>query len=80
MAKQVYYEVDGAVFLDDGGKMQVYSEKTKAFKPYEGDVDRVYRMSNPMSLEEVKPYMAGQDADQAAPAAEKPEDVAETTQ
>lgn len=57
--KETYYEVEGAVFRAAGNKLEVYSEKTKAFKPYEGDADRVYRLSNPMTLEEVQPYMAG---------------------
>lgn len=53
-----YYEVEGAVFREsNGGKMEVYSERTGQWKPYEGDVSRVYRLSNPMTLEEVQPYM-----------------------
>ena len=55
-----YYEVEGAVFRQAGGAMEVYSERTGNWKPYEGDADRVLRLSNPMSLEEVQPYMGGQ--------------------
>ena len=52
-----YYEVEGAVFREQAGKLEVFSDRTGQYKPYEGDADRVYRLSNPMTEEEVKPYM-----------------------
>lgn len=60
-----YYEVEGAVFREIGGRMEVYSDRLGAFKPYEGDDGRVRRLSHPMSLEEVKPYMGEQRQEQA---------------
>jgi hypothetical protein len=36
--------------------MELYVGNDK-WKPYAGDVFRVYRQSNELSLEEVKPYM-----------------------
>jgi hypothetical protein len=60
-SKEVYYEVEGAVFReehgDDGVRMQVYSDRSASWSPYKGDWSRVRSQSNPMSLEEVKPYM-----------------------
>lgn len=53
-----YYEVEGAVFRQQPGKpMEVYGCRSHQWKPYQGDEFRVTRMSNPMSLDEVKPYM-----------------------
>jgi len=63
MGTEQYFEVEGAVFRDAGGKMEVYLERTGQWKPYEGDVDRVRRLSNPMTLDEVKPYMGEQKAE-----------------
>lgn len=58
MQNEQYYEVEGAVFREaPGSPMEVYSERRGAWIPYEGDRFRVTRLSNPMSLEEVKPYM-----------------------
>jgi hypothetical protein len=54
---QTYYEVEGAVFRKAGGPMEVYVDRTGEWKKYEGDPSRVFRLSNPMTLEEVKPYM-----------------------
>lgn len=53
-----YFEVECAVFRQKAGAaLELFSNKTGEWKPYEGDADRVLRMSNPMSLEEVRPYM-----------------------
>lgn len=53
-----YYEVEGAVFRErPGADMEVFVNQTGEWEPYEGDEGRVLRMSNPMSLEEVRPYM-----------------------
>lgn len=57
MNQDQFFEVEGAVFRERGGKMEVFLQDSGAFKPYQGDADRVRRLSNPMSLEEVRPYM-----------------------
>lgn len=54
-----YYEVEGAVMREDADEkkpMELYVGGGK-WKKYTGDEFRVYRQSNEMSLEEVKPYM-----------------------
>lgn len=58
-----YYEVEGAVFRQQQSQpMEIYYGRDQ-WKPYKGDEFRVTRMSNPMSLDEVKPYMDdGQEA------------------
>ena len=67
-----YYEVEGAVFRDESGNLEVFSDRTGKWKTYEGDADRVYRLSNPMTLEEVQPYMAAPDERPAQAGEEKP--------
>lgn len=53
-----YYEVECAVFRQKpGAELEVFVNQTGNWKRYEGDVTRVFRLSNPMSLEEVRPYM-----------------------
>ncbi|UVE18350.1 hypothetical protein NVV93_02810 [Pseudomonas sp. LS44] len=52
-----YYEVEGAVFREGARGLEVYSAKDDDFEPYQGDPWRVYRLSNPMSLEEVQPFI-----------------------
>lgn len=52
-----YYEVEGAVFRQKHDEaLEIYFGNGQ-WKPYQGDPFRVRRMSNPMSLDEVKPYM-----------------------
>lgn len=52
-----YYEVEGAVMREDDGKpMELYHGNGK-WVPYTGDAFRVYRQSNELTLDEVKPYM-----------------------
>ena len=51
-----YYEVEGAVLREVAGKLELYVGNGK-YKPYTGDPDRIYRLSNPLTLDEVKPYM-----------------------
>ncbi len=54
-----YYEVEGAVFrLVSGKPMDVYIDKTGEWKPYTGDISRVFHNSHVMTLDEVKPYMS----------------------
>lgn len=57
MSEDRFFEVESAVFRERAGKMEVFLQDSGEFKPYEGDADRVRRLSNPMSLEEVRPYM-----------------------
>lgn len=55
--QEQYFEVEGAVFRRLANKpLEVYFGNDE-WKPYNGDPDRVLRMSNPMTLEEVQPYM-----------------------
>jgi len=62
-----YFEVEGAVFrLQDGQGMEVFLNSSGKWDPYQGDADRVLRMSNPMSLEEVRPYMDREPVDEPA--------------
>jgi hypothetical protein len=61
MTTYKYYEVEGAVFRDGGGEMEVFSDRQQVFSPYTGDVWRVLRLSNPMTLEEVAPFMVPRD-------------------
>jgi hypothetical protein len=56
--KQEFFEVEGAVFRKVTAKpLEIMDQKTGRFESYTGDAFRVYRQSNPMSLEEVRPYM-----------------------
>jgi hypothetical protein len=58
MSEAQYFEVECAVFRKHAGApLEVFVNQTGEWKPYEGDEGRVLRMSNPMSLEEVRPYM-----------------------
>lgn len=57
MSGDRFFEVEGAVFRERGGKLELFMQDTGNWSPYTGDAARVYRMSNPMSLEEVRPYM-----------------------
>lgn len=53
-----YFEVEGAVFRKRSGiALEIFDQKSGAWDEYQGDVFRIYRNSNPMSLEEVRPYM-----------------------
>lgn len=53
-----YYEVEGAVFRQRKGvPIEIFSQKSGEWKPYKGDASRVYGQSNPMSLDDVRPYM-----------------------
>ncbi|MDO3518145.1 hypothetical protein [Ralstonia pseudosolanacearum] len=57
-SKIEYFEVEGAVFRKRTGvPLELFDQKTGTYEPYTGDVFRIYRQSNPMSLEEVRPYM-----------------------
>lgn len=57
LKNEKYYEVEGAVLREvTWGKLELYIGNGK-WKPYTGDPDRIYRLSNVMTLEEVKPYM-----------------------
>lgn len=67
MNQEQYYEVECAVFRKrPDAEMEVFVNQSGEWKPYEGDADRVLRMSNPMSLEEVRPYMDRDPVDEAA--------------
>jgi hypothetical protein len=58
MSGEQFYEVEGAVFRKrPGAEMEVFVNQSGQWEPYEGDAGRVLRMSNPMSFEEVRPYM-----------------------
>ena len=61
-----YFEVEGAVLREVAGKLELYIGAGQ-YKPYQGDADRIYRQSNPMTLAEVKPHMDITDA-KVAPA------------
>lgn len=53
------YEVEGAVFRErEGEALEIYFGAGK-WRRYQGDPSRVRRMSRPMSLDEVRPYMDG---------------------
>lgn len=53
-----YFEVECAVFRQgSGGVMEVFVNQTGHWVPYEGDEFRVRRLSNPLSFEEIRPYM-----------------------
>lgn len=53
-----YFEVEGAVFRKRTGvALELFNQKTGAWEAYTGDVFRIYRNSNPMSLDDVRPYM-----------------------
>lgn len=69
MNEDRFFEVDCAVFRERGGKMEVFLQDSGEFKPYDGDADRVRRLSNPMTLEEVRPYMDVEPKLDAQPAA-----------
>ncbi len=51
-----YYEVEGAVLREANGKLELHIGNDE-WKPYTGDPERIYRQSNVMTLDEVKPYM-----------------------
>lgn len=52
-----YYEVEGAVFRKlPGKKLEIY-DGAGEYSDYTGDQSRIYRQSNVMTLDEVKPYM-----------------------
>lgn len=56
--KVEYFEVEGAVFRKRSGEaLSVFNQKSGGWSAYSGDASRVYRQSNPMSLEEVRPHM-----------------------
>ena len=51
-----YYEVEAAVFrMAKNERMEVYARG--GWWPYDGDEFRVRRLSNPLTLAEVWPYM-----------------------
>lgn len=53
-----YYEVECAVFRQEEGKLlEIMDQKTGEWRKYTGDIFRVFRNSNPMTLDEVRPYM-----------------------
>lgn len=53
-----FYEVEGAVFRKRPAvPMEIFHQKKGTWGRYSGDPSRVYRMSNDMSLDEVRPYM-----------------------
>ncbi|MCR5865690.1 hypothetical protein [Aquincola sp. J276] len=57
-----YYEVEGAVFRQlPGQPMEVYVDRLKQFRPYTGDITRVYRESHRLTFAEVLPYMTVED-------------------
>ena len=64
-----YFEVEGAVLREVAGKLEIYIGSGK-FKPYTGDADRIYRMSHPMTADEVAPYTDGKMDPAPAKAAE----------
>jgi hypothetical protein len=56
-----YYEVEGAVYrVATGKKMEIYAGGDN-WKEYQGDPSRVLSLSNPMTLEDVKPHMEPRD-------------------
>jgi hypothetical protein len=58
MTAYQYYEVEGAIFRENSaGEMEVFSDRRQVCNLYTGDVWRVFRLSNPMTLEEVAPFM-----------------------
>jgi hypothetical protein len=71
--KQEFFEVEGAVFRKRSKlPLEIMDQKSGKFSSYSGDVFRVYDKSNPMSLEEVRPYMDVQPVlDDDEPSAEK---------
>jgi hypothetical protein len=57
MSDEKYYEVEGAVLRESPPKpMELYIGNGK-WREYTGDIWRVYRQSNALTLDEVKPYM-----------------------
>jgi hypothetical protein len=53
-----YYEVEGAVFRQDDGPLEVYQDGNPGkWAPYTGDTHRIHMQSNILTLEEVTPYM-----------------------
>lgn len=57
MNQEKYFEVEGAVFRQVANQpLEIYFGDGE-WKKYTGDSDRVFRMSHPCTLEEVKPYM-----------------------
>ena len=56
-----YYEIEGAVFRQDTGPLEVYcdgkGDKPGYWEKYSGDAHRVKMGSNELTLAEVKPYM-----------------------
>ena len=62
-----YYEVECAVFRQKpGAELEVFVNQTGKWERYEGDAARVFRLSNPMSFEEVRPYMDRDPVDDAS--------------
>ena len=58
MESEKFYEVEGAVFRKRPGvPLEIFGQESGVFAPYKGDATRVFRLSNSMSLEEVRPYM-----------------------
>ena len=61
-----YFEVECAVFRrKPGADLELFIQDTGKWSPYTGDASRVYRLSNPMTLEEVRPYMDRDPVDEA---------------
>lgn len=53
-----FYEVEGAVFRKRPAvPLELFHQKKGTWGRYTGDVSRIYRQSNEMSLDEVRPYM-----------------------
>lgn len=66
MSDVQYFEVEGAVFRQQEGQdMEVFLNRSGQWSPYQGDAGRVLRMSHPMSMEEVRPYMDRDPVDEA---------------
>ena len=65
-----YYEIEGAVFRQDTGPLEVYrdarGDKPGYWEKYSGDAHRVKMGSNELSLAEVGPYMGVKPAKAAA--------------
>lgn len=68
-----YFEVEGAVFRKRSGvALERFNQKSGEWIPYSGDASRVYRLSNPMSLEEARPFMDVEPKENDSPSDQEP--------
>lgn len=53
-----YFEVEGAVFRKRSGEaLEIFNQKYGSYEEYKGDRHRIYMKSNPMTFDEIRPYM-----------------------